>query len=497
MKIYCAYFAHESNSFSPLPTNLESYRESCLYLPSTGEGVEFSRGGFTDETAFIAIAKDRGHSVVIGPMACTTPSAPTLGPDYERIRDEMLDTLRQAMPVDAVMLSMHGAQLAVGYDDCGGDILKRIRSLVGDTVPIGVELDLHCNISPRMLASADSILPCKEYPHTDFEHEGERLVTHIEAMRAGECTPQMQFLPVPLLGYFHTTRKPMSDLVAAARGYEMESGILSVSICHGFGLADSPHTGAGILVISDRNIEACSDRATQIASELAGRLFESREQIKAPLCSINSALDIVEANDEGVIVISDTTDNSGGGAAGDSTFVLQALMSRGIRDVAVALLWDPMVVALASRAGLGAKLGLRLGGKIGPGSGQPIDVEASVVAVKDDAVQMMFNSPAPLGSAVALEFQGITVVVNSVREQVFDPHCFSAFGIDPWRQRALVVKSSQHFYAAFAPFAKQVLYVDAPGSTTANFGKLNYQNLRRPIWPLDEVPFEAHGRIWQ
>ncbi len=492
MKVYSTYFAHESNSFSPIPTTLESYSQSCLYRPKTGEGEEILSEELSDDLAMIPILKERGHELHVGPLAATTPSAPTRQADYELLRDEILSSLREAMPVDAVIMFMHGAQLAMGCDDCAGDILQRIRDLVGPNIPVGVELDLHCNISPLMMETADVVIACKEYPHTDFEQEALRLVEIIESAVRQQCTPVMAFFPVPMLGYFHTTREPMRSLVAEARSLEQEQGVLSVSVCHGFALADSVHTGAGVLVVSDGD----ESRAKSIARTLGEKLFSIRDAVKAPLCTIDEALNAVEENGKGTVVIADTTDNTGGGAAGDSTFILHAMLARGMRNVALAMLWDPMAVSLASKAGPGASLQMRIGGKIGPGSGDPLDVLATVKAVRDDAYQMMFSSRNSLGSAVALEFDGITVIVNDVREQVFDPRCFTELGVDPWQFDAVIVKSSQHFHAAFAPHAEDILYVDAPGATTASFEKLPYRKLLRPVWPIDEPPFEARGRRW-
>jgi len=493
MKVYSAYFAHESNSFSPLPTTLDSYSQNCLYRPATGEGRDILDQEFTDDLAFIPILQSRNHEVCIGPLAATTPSAPTRKEDYELIRDELILSLKEAMPVDAVIIFMHGAQLAVGYSDCAGDILHRIRAVVGTKVPIGVELDLHCNITAMMLDSADVIIPCKEYPHTDFAEEGRNLVGIIEGAVKGDLHPKMTFSPVPILGYFHTTREPMSVLVAETRRLEQEEdGLLSVSICHGFGLADVAHTGAGILVVSNGE----QQKAQEIAQSLGDQLFAIREQIKAPLCSIEYALDVVQKNGNGTVVIADTTDNTGGGAAGDSTFVLKAMIERNITNVALSLLWDPMAVDIAMKAGVGSQLAMRIGGKVGPHSGDPLDVMATILAVRSDAFQIMFSSKTPLGNAVALDIGGITVIVNSIREQVFDPRCFTELGVDPWKLKAVVVKSAQHFYAAFAPFAQQILYVDGPGSVTADFGKLPYKQLVRPIWPIDETPFTVGGREW-
>jgi len=492
MRIFVTYFAHESNSFSPIPTSIENFRASGLYLPSTGEGSHLLKEELSDDTAFIAHVRARGHEVIIGPLAGATPSAPLNQSAYEFIRDQIVKELKAAGSVDAVLMFLHGAQLAARCDDCEGDLLARMRAVVGPNIPIGVELDLHCNLTARMLENADVILACKEYPHTDFGDQGERLVEIIEQTAEKRCVPTMASVQVPMLGYFFTSREPLRSFIDEIKDMESRTDILSISLCHGFGLNDSPHSCSSVLVITDDDPVL----AGEIGIELAERFFAMRDAIKAPVVSIDCALDRALAAPPGTVVIADTTDNSGGGAASDSTFVLSAMLERGISDAAICLLWDVEAVELATRAGEGSTIPLRVGGKTSPFSGPPVDIEATVKTVRDDAWQLTFATPTPLGKAAVVEAHGIEIVLNSVRQQPMHPKCFSEMGIDPWRKRILVVKSTQHFYAHFAPHAVEVIYADGPGSVTGDFGKLTYQKLHRPIWPIDLPPFNAFGREW-
>ncbi len=452
MRCFIAYFAHESNSFSPLPTSVENFREDVFHVP--GQSPEpLDPTGLPDDLALIRLAQASGHDVVVGPLFGATPSAPANRVDYESLRDTLLEQLARALPVDAVLLFLHGAQLARGYDDCGGDVLTRVRELVGPTVPVGVELDLHCNISPAMLDAATILVACKEYPHTDFADEAARLIDLAAGAVRGDLQPTMAFRPVPMLGFFHTTREPMRGFVNDLRSLEQQASVLSVSLCHGFGLADTPFNHAGVLAVTD----ADRQRAETIAEELARRFFRLREEIRAPAMPVDRALDAALARGTGTVVIADTTDNAGGGAAADSTFLLRALLDREVENAALGLLYDPMAVDFAMKAGVGATLPLRIGGKTGPLSGDPLDVEARVTALRDDARQSMFGAPSALGRAAAVRIAGVDVVLNSARQQTFDPACFTELGIDPWSRRIVVVKSAQHFWAAFAPFATEII----------------------------------------
>lgn len=491
MKIFCASLVHESNSFSPIPTGIDSYREAFLYRPSTGEGADTIET-ISPEGNLRLRVRAAGHELIDGLHAAATPSGPTIQQDYETLREELLSNLRDAMPVDAVLLFLHGAQVAYGYDDCEGDVLKRVREIVGAEVPVGVELDLHANLTQRMVDNVTIIMCCKEYPHTDFGDRAGELLDLIERTYRGEIRPVMVRRRVPLLGIFHTTRQPMRGFVDRLFQMEEHHDILSISIAHGFGYADTAETGASVLVVVDNNDSA----AEILADELAAELFSMRELIKAPVMSVAAALDEALAAPSNPVVIADTSDNPGGGAAGDSTFILRALLERNVQNAALAMLWDPGAVRVAERAGEGARLSLRIGGKTGSASGAPLDVEATVLRLRTDATQKAFGSTTPIGPAAALQIEGVTVIVSSIREQVHDIACFTEFGVDVASMKLLVVKSAQHFHASFAPIAPMILYAAPPGTVTSDFSSLPYEKIKRPIWPIDQTPFEVFGRIW-
>jgi microcystin degradation protein MlrC len=190
------------------------------------------------------------------------------------------------------------------------------------------------------------------------------------------------------------------------------------------------------------------------------------------------------------VVLADGSDNAGGGASSDSTFMLRALLDRGVENAALGCLWDPIAVQVAMEAGEGAEFDLRLGGKMGPASGDPLDLRVTVTKVLPNATQSFGRGPdktqSKLGDAVALRAQGIDIVVNAIRNQTLNPDAFSNLGVDPTQKRIVVVKSMQHFYAGFAPIAAEVLYVAAPGALTPDFKALPYQKVNRSMWPLNE-----------
>lgn len=501
LKVFLGAFAHETNSFSPLPTTLRSFESDILYRPGDdaaafARALEFPGYGYA-----VALARERGDQLTAGLCAWAQPAGPVSRAVYEGLRDELLAQLAAAGAPDMVFLVLHGAMLADGYPDCEGDLLNHVRAVVGPDVPIGALLDLHGNVTPAMIASGAVLLACKEYPHTDYPARSAELYDILAAAtgKRGGTMPRTVMRRVPMLGLFGTTESPMRDFVRRLEACERLPGILSVSAMHGFPWSDTAHTGAAMLVVHAGDDYA--QAAARLAQQLAGELFALRTSAagaRLPLAeALAQALALAAApnsaeaasGNTGPVVLADSADNPGGGAACDSTFVLRALLDRGIQDAALGMIWDPQAVRIASDAGVGARLPLRIGGKVGPASGDPVDVMAEVLAVRADARQPGLGGQGsdPLGAAVAIRAGGIDIVLNSIRQQVFSPECFTELGIDVRGKRLVVVKSTQHFRAGFDPLASATVYCDAPGTLNGNLAQLPYRHLRRPMWPLDAL----------
>ncbi|KQW42836.1 MULTISPECIES: M81 family metallopeptidase [unclassified Roseateles] len=495
MRLFLGGLVHETSSFSPLPTSVQSFRDGVLIHRSDARALQ-QLVAQPNLVGVIAAAARQGDTLLPGLYAEAQPSGPLSRADYERLRDELLADLQATLSlgaVDAVLLVLHGAMLAEGYPDCEGDLLVRVRELVGPRVPLGALLDLHCNLSPSMVESGAVLVACKEYPHIDYAARGEELHAMLGAMARGELAVRAQWRRVPMLGIFGTTQPPMRDFVQQLQASEQTvPGVLSVSALHGFPWSDTPHTSAAVLVLS-QDTPAAAKAATQLLGELAETFYGLRERAAANRLPLHLALDEAVAAMQQAqgrpVVLADTADNAGGGAAGDSTFVLRALLERGIQEVALGMIWDPQAVAIATSAGVGARLPLRIGGKVGPMSGDPVDLEVEVLACRADARQRSLTPGGtdPLGAAVAVRAQGIEIVLNSIRQQVFSPACFTELGIDPAAKRLVVVKSTQHFRSGFDAMAAAVVYADTPGSLASDLGRLPYRYLPRPVWPLDRA----------
>jgi microcystin degradation protein MlrC len=480
MRVFSASLGTETNTFSPLPTGLDAFRETC-YFPAGAHppAMSFAAGPLW---AARQRARERGWTVIEGVVAFATPAGITTRHAYETLRDELLADLRRALPVDVVVLGMHGAMVADGYDDCEGDLLARVREIVGPGVVIGGELDPHTHLSQAMVDAADLLIAFKEYPHTDIADRAFELVDLCAAAAEGRIHPVPAVFDCGMIAALHTSREPMRGFVDRVKSLEGRDGIVSVSPIHGFPWGDTPDMGTKVLVYAN----ADRDRAAALAESLGRELIGFREAIRPAFVGIDAALDEALAAGSGTFVLADGADNTGGGAAGDSTFVLRRLLERGVRDAALGPLWDPTAVSIAFNAGEGARLPLRIGGKVSPLSGDPVDVEVTVKALRRElSMTGLSGAPTPLGDCALVQAGGVEVLLNAKRQQAMGTDMFTQMGCDPATKRIVVVKSSQHFYASYSKIAAKVIYLDAPGALTNDLATLPWRKVHRPKWGID------------
>jgi microcystin degradation protein MlrC len=420
-----------------------------------------------------------GHEVIESLSAFAEPAGLTTVRAHSVLRSEILDDLRKAGTVDVVLLSLHGAMAAEGCLDVEGDLLARIREMVGARTVIAVELDLHCQVTDQLLLNATLVVTYKEYPHVDILARAEEVYRLALMAAHGAVTPSMVYRPCNMNAYLPTTEEPMRGFVRSLSSREGRDGVLSISLAHGFPHGDRPGLGAGVLVVADRD----GTGSERLARDLADQLWSMREALRPDYLSIDEAIDAASQYGEGPVVIADTSDNAGCGAAADSTYFLRRLVERGVKDVISALHWDPVAVRLCEEAGEGATIDLRIGGKIGPLSGAPIDLRCKILRIERDGWQTFNGFRTGIGSVVWLHSGGIDILINDKRFQVGAPDLMGNLGLNPVHRRTVVVKSTQHFYAGFAPIAKKILYAAGPGTSNPDTSRLRYVNVPQPLWP--------------
>lgn len=480
MRVFTGSLSTETNTFSPLPTSLASFVERG-YFPAGTHPAEMSM--FSGPLwAARERARGLGWTLIEGMSAGAQPGGITTRAAYEALRDELLDDLHGALPVDMVVLGLHGAMVADGYPDCEGDLLTRVRALVGPDVVVGAELDPHAHLSPAMVGQADILIAYKEYPHTDIRERAFELVDLCAAQVEGRIRPVAGVVDCGMIVTIRTNQQPARGFVDRLQALEGRAGILSISVIHGFAWGDTPDMGTKLLVYADGHGNAASGLAEALAAELAGM----RDALTPAYPGCDAAIDEALASAVHPVVIADLADNPGGGGAGDSTVLLRALHERGVRDVAVGPLWDPGAVRIAFNAGVGACLPLRIGGKVGPLSGRPIDLLCTVKALVPGMVMTgLSGSPAPVGDAVLVLADGIEIVLVSTRVQAMHVDVFTQLGCRLEEKAMIVVKSAQHFQASFGRVARHVIYADAGGTVSQQLASLPYRHVVRPKWPID------------
>ena len=487
MKIFMATLATETNTFSPIPTGRaaftggrEWHRHDASRQPPTIANIPL--------IAWRRLGEADGHAVVESLCTFAQPAGTTLRHVYEELRDTMLADLRAAMPVDVVLLFMHGAMVAHGYDDCEGDTLARVREVVGPAAIIGIELDLHCHLTEPMRTSADAIILYKEYPHTDIGDRAPELYRICLDAAAGRVRPVMAYHDCRMIGTFRPTRQPVRGFVDRMAALEGQDGILSVSFGHGFPWADVAEVGAKMLVVADGDMA----KAEAVAERLGRELWGMREEATARLDSIDAGLDAALVGGTGPLVLADASDNAGGGAPSDNTAILRRVLDRRMSGAVLGCFWDPQAVQFCAEAGEGAAFLLRIGGKCGPASGDPVDLMATVRRVDAGHSQAgLSGGRSELGCSAWVSAGGVDLVLTSKRQQTFAPDAFTGLGLTLHDKALVVVKSSQHFQAAFAPIARAIRYVSGPGALDFDYAAIPYTKRTAPFWPRVADPFGA------
>ncbi len=492
-RVLLAQFMHETNTFSKLPTTLDDYRRRFLVQ---GEAILPAFKGTKNEMGgYIESAAKYGWEAVYAVAANATPSGTLTKETWETIRDIVLDTAKKAGKLDGICLSLHGAMVTETEDDAEGALLEALRKIVGLDVPIAATLDLHANATIKMASNANALVSFRTYPHVDGYERSIQAAALVQEAMEGKKKPRCLLVqPAMLEGADHgRTTQPgqMRDLLAKADAYEKEPGINVVSIQVGFTWSDIPYTGPSIAVSHEPDAEP---RAREIAQTLIDDIWRRRDEtLKTGYSPIADGIAAAKAGagKKGPLVIADGTDNPGGGGYNDTTPVLQALLDAGIENVAYGTIFDPKAVQQAIKAGVGATIDVELGGHTDESMGKPVKAKAVVKMLSDGSFRndgpMNAGVETQMGPTAVLRIGAIDVITISSRVQTIDLQVFLSQGIDPTTKSVLVVKSVQHFRAAYGPIAREIVLVDSGGICSPDISRLKFKKLRRPIWPLDGI----------
>ena len=487
MRLYVASLATETNTFSPVYTDLRDFHDNFYFPP--GEHPEIPS---LCSAPFIALREYReraGEAVeaIEGTAAWAEPGGIVSRAAYVHLRDEILGQLRDALPVDGVLLGLHGAMVAQGFDDCEGDLLTEVRRIVGGETVIGATFDPHSHFTRRCAEMADVAISFKEFPHTDMMERARELVEIVASAVRRDVKPHISLFDCKMIDVFPTTEESIRNFVDRISALERNlPHVLSISVVHGFLAGDVAEMGTKVIVVTDD----AREEGRVLARRLGLELFAMRGKTRMELLAPSEALDRLDLRSgNGPVVIADVWDNPGGGMAGDSTVILREIVDRKIGPAAVAGIWDPIAVQFCFAAGRGARIPLRFGAKSGPGLGEPVDATVTVGELSDNGFMRFGGSIARLGRCAAIRLDGdVAVVLCENRVQAYTPDIFTCVGIDPAARRVLVVKSTNHFRAGFSELSDRILYVDSGAPYPHDPRTTPYKKLEREIWPIVANP---------
>lgn len=475
MKIFTAGFITETSDLTPIATTEAHWKIEQPSDPAQ-EHTIFAQM----LTRFKQSAEARGW--VVAESICATalpPGGRTIKRVYEHLRDRILDDLQQAMPVEGVLLQLHGAAMAHGYDDCEGDLLSRIRDLVGEQATIAVELDPHCHFSKTMQDHADLMVFYKTFLHTDIQDRADELFNLFAKTLNGEIKPVMAVADCRMIDFFDEAIEPMKSFLDKVIEREKEAGILSISPIHGFPLADVPDMGSKVLVTTDNNMAL----AKATAAALAADFYQTKGQM-AQYGGADTVLDRVAprvARGETPVKLLEWSDLTGCGFPTDGTELIGRMLARDIDNFAVAVIWDPLAVAICKDAGEGSELMLRIGGKASTLSGTPLDLRVEVLRFYPEATINTWVGEMQLGDVVVVRSGKTEMILAAERVLGYNETIFDTFGIDRNSKQYLVFKYNHR--------CDDVEFVYGSSFDYRNW---DFVHISRPKWPWDSYPHNAN-----
>lgn len=487
--IALAGFQHETNSFGVGGAGLHEFEmaDSWPGLLSGRAVISGTKGMNLPVAGFISEARNDPRVSLHPILWCAAePSGPVTDRAFETIAGRIVDGIASMGQIDGVYLDLHGAMITESTTDGEGELLARVRNVVGDRVPIVASLDLHANVTRRMVETADGLCVFRTYPHLDMAETGARAFAHLMMMMGG-ARPARAFRQVPYLVPLHaqhTGAEPARTLYAGLTHHEDAPGQWA-ELALGFTGGDTFDTGASVIAhaASQAAAEAIADEIfdSVLAAE---RCFDT--DLLSPEVAVTQAMLLPGT---GPVVIADVQDNPGAGASSDTTGLLSALVSQRAQGAIFGLMCDPDVASLAHAAGRGALIEVELGGKSAMGDQRPFGGRFRVETIDDGNLvysgKMYGGGVATLGATAVLRLldrgADVQIVVNSIRNQCLDRAQFTHFGLEPAQASIVCVKSTAHFRADFEPIAKEVLLAAAPGAFPAALDQIAFRNLRSGI----------------
>lgn len=483
-RIVIAMMMHETNTFSPVPTPLSSFR------PLEGEAaVQEFQDTNTQLGGFLHVAQEMGAEIVLPLAAGAHPSGQVERAAYEEMCAAIVAAIRGGC--DAVFLALHGAMVAEHVDDGEGELLRRIRA-AAPRVPIAVGLDFHAHMTAPMIEHATVVTGYRTYPHVDMGETAQRAARTLVRALDGEVAPVMLWGLRPMMtsALVHApSRQPMQDVMDMAIAAEAGGAVLNASVFGGFPHADITHLSLSSVIVCDRRV----DEGQRLLDRLLDMAWERRKAFLYEGAPLASQIAHARTLGDGPIVLVDHGDNTASGGTQDVMSVIEEVMRQGLDDVVAGPICDPESVARILAAGTAASVTLDLGGRIDMPQinleGKPLTVSGKVTRITDGEFvvtgPMATGTRVRMGRTAVLDTGRVQIVVAERRSEPFDLGVFTHCGIDPRRRRYVLIKSRQHFRAGFEPIARHIVLCDGDGCTSSDLRLFTYKNRRKPLYPFE------------
>ena len=489
MRVVTGTICHETSTFTPVATTWESYRDEHFGCLRGEEILEKFRGTNTPIGGFLDSAEKHGFELIPTVYANAHPSGPTPRHIFDTILGDLLDSIAAAGKIDGVLLELHGAMVAEGIDDGEGHILGAVQELVGSEVPILAQLDIHSNVSHRMIEMADVLIGRETYPEIDQAARSRECADVLVRILRDGIRPTMALHQIPLVWGVNqvTAHSPMREAIAELHRIEAQPEVICGSIATCYPLADIPDLGASVYIVTNNN----QDLAQRYADELGAWIWERRADWHIPMPSTREVLVEAESHGKYPVMFADRNDNTGGGTPGDSTGMLQTFIDAGLGDACILYIVDPEAVEVCKQAGVGAKLTLDVGGKASPLQGKPVTMTVEVVALSDG--RFYYDGPikagleGEMGPSAYIRQDGIHVLLVTEREQPFDTAFSRTLGLDPRQMRYIGIKSTAHFRQGFESWAGAIYVVSEPSAHDPAGGDIQFRKQSRKLYPLHDI----------
>ncbi len=474
---------HESNTFNNISTEFD------VFSYTIGDDI-FSvwKDSHHEVGGFIQGLEEQGYTPYSTLMATATPAGPVTDDAFDKLTNMLIQELKAIPNLDGLLLALHGAMVVESFPDADGEVLRRLRKIYGQSFPIVVTLDHHANVSEQMVDQSTALIIYKTNPHIDQRQRGKQSTELMLRILCEEIHPTQALAKPPMiLNILHqnTSAEPMSSIINMANQMENNENVLVANVAAGYPYADVSEIGPSFVVVTDNNLELAQTHADQ----LSDMLWNSCDQLSLNLPDASYAVNQAIRSDQHPVILVEMGDNIGGGSPGDSTIILEELIKQKASGFVV-VLYDPVCVQSCIKSSVGNEISLQVGGKTDRLHGNPVAITGKIRMIHDGH----FVETEPRHGGQKYHDQGLTaviavedsiVVLTSKRQTPFSLQQLLSLEINPVEMRIIVVKAAIAYRAAYEPIAGKIIEVDTPGLTAVNPQHFTYQNVRRPIFPLD------------